>query len=446
MKKTMILIAIIFTAAVFTNTSARHNSYITFDYFYTSLEPYGEWIELEHDLIVWRPLHVRHNWRPYNIGRWVWSSQGWYWDSYEPFGWATFHYGRWFYDDFYGWIWIPDYEWAPAWVEWRYNDYYIGWAPLPPYATFRIDLGIHFSIAWHSSHHYWNFVRYPHFCNNNVNYYFIDNSTTYNIFSKTKYRTNYYSRDGRIHNGGIDRGFVERKGGYRIAERQLNNTSDYSAYKSRVIDDGSKVRVYIPGESDVKKVGSAERNRVMKAERKTNLDLNKIPVKRENRVEKQNSKVDLERNEIKKSILISKPNRKEVRESKGNRDPQPGFNDKIKKRNNVESGRVKTKVNSGENKNEQLNREKKSKGESKPLSRIASPETQTKDIYNKNLLNEKSKSTSKQVTPVTKLNKVKSEPKKVESNKKSIDSKKAGKGIKKSEKSSPANLVKSKVR
>ncbi|MCX7916289.1 MAG: hypothetical protein N3A53_08330, partial [Verrucomicrobiae bacterium] len=50
----------------------------------------------------------------------------------EPFGWAVFHYGRWYYDDYYGWIWIPDRIWGPAWVEWRETETYVGWAPLLP--------------------------------------------------------------------------------------------------------------------------------------------------------------------------------------------------------------------------------------------------------------------------------------------------------------------------
>src|SRR5262245_22210570 len=29
-------------------------------------------------------------------------------------------------------FWIPGDEWAPAWVNWRYGDDYVGWAPLPP--------------------------------------------------------------------------------------------------------------------------------------------------------------------------------------------------------------------------------------------------------------------------------------------------------------------------
>ena len=32
----------------------------------------------------------------------------------------------------YGWFWVPGDTWAPAWVQWRYSDDYVGWAPIGP--------------------------------------------------------------------------------------------------------------------------------------------------------------------------------------------------------------------------------------------------------------------------------------------------------------------------
>jgi len=31
-------------------------------------------------------------------------------------GWAAFHYGRWFRDDRRGWLWKPGNEWGAAWL------------------------------------------------------------------------------------------------------------------------------------------------------------------------------------------------------------------------------------------------------------------------------------------------------------------------------------------
>jgi hypothetical protein len=52
------------------------------------------------------------------------------WSSAEPFGWATDHYGRWFKDEFQGWVWQPGLEWGPAWVDWSIAGDYVGWRPL----------------------------------------------------------------------------------------------------------------------------------------------------------------------------------------------------------------------------------------------------------------------------------------------------------------------------
>jgi hypothetical protein len=78
-----------------------------------------------------------HVWRPYgDRGRWVYTDCGWYWQSDYSWGWAAFHYGRWFNDARLGWCWAPDRVWGPAWVSWRSSADYCGWAPLPPSAKY----------------------------------------------------------------------------------------------------------------------------------------------------------------------------------------------------------------------------------------------------------------------------------------------------------------------
>jgi hypothetical protein len=101
--------------------------------FHDALSSYGSWFSTPNYGYVWQPAAVRQsNWRPYSRGRWVCSDRGWTWDSEEPFGWATYHYGRWALLRGRGWIWVPGSEWAPSWVSWREADRHIGWAPLPP--------------------------------------------------------------------------------------------------------------------------------------------------------------------------------------------------------------------------------------------------------------------------------------------------------------------------
>ena len=68
----------------------------SYDTFYRKLEPYGAWRESADYGYVWQPRAAQsRNWRPYTDGRWAYTDAGWTWVSDEPFGWATYHYGRW---------------------------------------------------------------------------------------------------------------------------------------------------------------------------------------------------------------------------------------------------------------------------------------------------------------------------------------------------------------
>ena len=104
--------------------------------FYEPLNPYGRWVVVGPYGRCWSPGGVNSSWRPYCNGHWERTDAGWYWVSGEPWGWATYHYGRWAWDPGYGWVWIPQTQWAPAWVVWREGGGYCGWAPLGPSARF----------------------------------------------------------------------------------------------------------------------------------------------------------------------------------------------------------------------------------------------------------------------------------------------------------------------
>src|SRR2546430_2161121 len=122
--------------------SAPTSGYSTF---YTKLESHGAWLETADYGYVWQPREAESSrtWRPYTNGRWVYTDVGWTWISEEPFGWATYHYGRWTRLRGIGWVWVPGNEWAPDWVSWRKSNDYVGWAPLPPEARFDQRTGIH---------------------------------------------------------------------------------------------------------------------------------------------------------------------------------------------------------------------------------------------------------------------------------------------------------------
>jgi hypothetical protein len=273
MKKILIIIATMISIS--TLTEAKPHSDISFGFFYSSLSPYGEWLELQPNVYGWRPSHVNDDWRPYMYGRWAWTDDGWFWVSDEPFGWATFHYGRWYYDDYYGWIWMPGYDWAPAWVEWRYNDNYIGWSPLPPYAVFNINIGIHFTTHWAAPVHYWSFVHYRHFCDYRVTNYYEPIERTRRFFGNTRSKNDYTFENDRITNRGLGREFVERRSGEKIRTTEMVETHDRQT--ERIIREGErpKVEVYTPRDADIS--GSTrDRIEARKLDRRISLDLDKV--------------------------------------------------------------------------------------------------------------------------------------------------------------------------
>jgi hypothetical protein len=249
--------------------------------FYASLSPYGSWIELSSGVNVWRPQHLHRDWSPYRDGHWIWTDDGWYWDSDEPYGPIVYHYGRWYNDDYYGWIWVPDNVWAPAWVEWRYNDNYIGWAPLAPYASFSIGIGISFTRNYETPMSYWHFVGYHHMCDVNVYNYYVPDHERYRIYSDTRYRTNYGYSNGRVINRGVDVDYIRQRGGGRIVERQIQRVDDPRSSGSR--GNNNVVRAYIPSREQLAK--NDNRNvEIKRATRSSSLDVSKVNIGRRNPV------------------------------------------------------------------------------------------------------------------------------------------------------------------
>ncbi|MCU0453660.1 MAG: hypothetical protein MUE68_08355 [Bacteroidetes bacterium] len=243
--------------------------------FYRPLASYGQWIEVEPGFVVWRPRYMRSGWRPYMEGRWVWSDYGWYWVSVEPFGWAVYHYGRWHYDEYYGWVWIPDNVWGPAWVEWRYNDAYIGWAPLPPYASFHVTYGIRFTRTWMAPHHYWSFVDVHRF-GRDVRYRdYADANDTRRLVGTTRSGGGYEIDRNRIVNRGIDRSFVEQRSGGRFERTEIRTGG--TTRGERFVRDGERrpvIEAYRPSDADFQRADAPRAT--VRGERRLDLDVNAI--------------------------------------------------------------------------------------------------------------------------------------------------------------------------
>ena len=118
-------------------------------------------------------------------------------------GWAPFHYGRWYHDDYYGWAWVPGYEWAPAWVSWRSGGGYYGWAPMSPGLNINININLPGS--------YWTFLPHKRMYHRNMHRYY--NRYTPAIYNRTTIINNtYIYNDNRYYSGPSNSDFERATG------------------------------------------------------------------------------------------------------------------------------------------------------------------------------------------------------------------------------------------
>lgn len=176
--------------------------------FYDELLPYGTWVDHAQHGYIWIPK-VDPGFRPYaTFGYWVFTNDGWTWLSYYPWGWATFHYGRWGNDVHIGWFWVPDNEWGPAWVIWKRSPGYYGWAPLSP----GISVTVAFGNEYDEGNERWIFVKESYITRRNVSRYFLFRTGNDAIIENSTLILNVQNDKRRSVNGvtGPDRYDVER--------------------------------------------------------------------------------------------------------------------------------------------------------------------------------------------------------------------------------------------
>ena len=186
----------------------RYNSNWDFGDIYEYLALYGTWIRYRPYGFVWIPRNMGYRWRPYTHGHWIWSNYGWTWISDFHWGWAVFHYGRWGFDDRIGWFWVPGTVWGPAWVVWRSNDLYFGWAPLPPEVEWRSGYG--FGGPFDIPDNFWIFIESPYFLRPGLYSYVLPFERNRTIIRMSELRQNINFRGDRVFNEGFDPDVVRR--------------------------------------------------------------------------------------------------------------------------------------------------------------------------------------------------------------------------------------------
>lgn len=119
------------SSSIFSNLLSIKNAYTASD---ASLGMVYVWKPSALDLGVVRVEGELPVFTPYSNGQWINTDAGWYFKAPTPAEETVSHYGRWINSPSAGWMWVPGRVWSPAWVDWKQNDEYISWAPLPPSA------------------------------------------------------------------------------------------------------------------------------------------------------------------------------------------------------------------------------------------------------------------------------------------------------------------------
>ncbi|RPI14111.1 MAG: hypothetical protein EHM58_17135 [Ignavibacteriae bacterium] len=221
---------------------------VSFQSFYDELAADGEWIqiskeEINEDLLegegqsfsgfmqnddegvfIWKPaINKDADWHPFTNGKWVYTNQGWLWASDYKWGWAAYHYGRWWNSKNYGWVWLPGYVWAPAWVSWRISDEHIGWVPLSPKAKWKPEDGITTdNYNYKNKEADWVFVKKSDFDNDITKANIIDRKQNKELIKNSKKVLEIKKENSRMVNRGPDVNDIKKHTGRDIKEKIID--------------------------------------------------------------------------------------------------------------------------------------------------------------------------------------------------------------------------------
>ena len=236
----LIFMVILLTGSV-PKASAQSDVYVSYQEFYDELTPYGQWINDPQYGYIWVP-DAGDDFRPYfSSGHWVMTEYGNTWISDYPWGWACFHYGRWVYNDYYGWLWIPGNVWGPGWVVWRWGYGYCGWAPM--YPGYEWGIGVTFGCP----DDWWIFMhpRYlyrPRYLNTWRSDFIRGPRHTRAIVNNTTIVTNIYSQNNVNYYGGPNTAQVQQVIKQPVQVYHLQN----SPTRGNTIVQNNTVNIYRP--------------------------------------------------------------------------------------------------------------------------------------------------------------------------------------------------------
>jgi len=210
-------------------------------FFYDQLAPHGQWFWLEPYGWVWTPNDVDTAWRPYTDGHWVYTDCGWTWVSEREWGWAPFHYGRWFFHDHRGWCWVPGQDWAPAWVSWRWGDNGCGWAPMPPLVAWETVSDWDTVIPTFA----WCFVSPAHFHELHLREHLVLAAQNVTFLRTTRNVTRFEVRDRRLVNLSITAEQLEKVIGRPVHRFKITDINSPNAARLS-ISGRNEIHLYRP--------------------------------------------------------------------------------------------------------------------------------------------------------------------------------------------------------
>lgn len=307
--------------------------------FYDDLSPHGTWMQDPAYGYVWSP-RVGRDFRPYySNGHWAMTDLGNMWVSSYSWGWIPFHYGRWVFNDYYGWLWVPGRTWAPAWVVWRQSNAYYGWAPMGP----SVSINFNFGNYYNSYYDYWNFIPCGNLYSGNYGRYRMRN-VNYNFFNQTTIINNYHSHNSNRFFAGPRAADVRRVTGRDVRTYKVSQVNT----RGRTSVRGNDIRVYAP------KIGTS-RSGIQTAPRK----VTKIESSRKTRVDQSvgnNYRSNVRKSSPKQEVRPNNRNTKEIRKNNVKRNANKGINRSNSKISEPRNPSPKINRNNKTNREPQMNR------------------------------------------------------------------------------------------
>jgi len=233
----IVTLALLLSTGITYTTEVKAQSVsVNFSLFQSSLSPYGRWVNHPRFGQIW--ITNERNFQPYQTGgHWAYTDYGWTWVSSYDWGWAPFHYGRWAYEPSYGWYWVPGYQWSPAWVAWRTDNDYYGWAPLSP----GIDINISASFG-SIPYDRWTFAPHRYITSPVIYRYYAPRTQNVTIIKRTTFVNNVTVRNNVHIVSGPRREDVERVNHTKIQTLTVSNSSR----AGKTVVNNKTVNIYRP--------------------------------------------------------------------------------------------------------------------------------------------------------------------------------------------------------